>query len=349
MTNSTCRLIALLAGLAFLAGCDASPVPRKYLVVPIKSVTVDRNNADEFALVSDYLKARADYNKALVFLYRHYEAHHDLGGARWVSREYKNLTSAQIFDYVGAEPSAPTNETLAADVRESMLVERVVATRNIYLTAAQLVAEHYAQNGPKDNARASGSVVQRFDHIRTYFYLDEAEFPSPDLRPLESIVPATDLYQRALTLHRKGKGVLRTFFTTDYNKQRDALALFRQIITDYPTSDRIALAAYHVGEIYKEYFNENDRAVRWYELAFTWDPQIDKPARFQAATVYDLRLNNKARALELYERVLVTEHLNQSNVSFAARRINEIRADAELFRAQVGSEPRPKPVEAPLN
>ena len=350
MTNSTCRIIALITVLALLAGCNSPPTPRKYLVVPITSVTVNYNNAEEFAVVSDYIKARTDYNQALVFLYRHYEAHHDLAGQRWVGREYKNLADAQVFKYLGVEPANPSNEALASDVRESMLVERVVATRGAYLTAAQLVAEHYAQRGPKDNARAADSVVKRFDPIHTYLYLAEAEFPSWDLRSMEPIVPASDLFQRALTLHEKGKGFMKAFFfLTDYDKQRDALSLFRQVITDYPTSDRIALAAYYTGEIYKEYFREDLRAVRWYELAFTWDPNIMLPARFQAATVYDLRLNNKARALELYERVLVTEHFNQSNVSFAARRINEIRDEAALFRAQVGAEPRPTPVEPPLN
>jgi len=348
MTHSTCRLIALITVLTLLAGCDRPPTPRKYLVVPITKVVVNANNAEEFAIVNDYIKARTEYNQALVFLYRHYEAHHDLAGMRWVSREYKNLTEAQVFKYLGAEPTNPTNEVLSPDVRESMLVERVVASRSAYLTAAQLVAEYYAQKGPKDNAKAADSVVKRFDHIHTYHYLAEAEFPSWDLRPLEPIVPAGELFQRALTLHEKGKGFMKMFFLTDYDKQRDALALFRQVITDYPTSDRIALSAYFVGEIYKEYFREDLRAVRWYELAFTWDPNIARPARFQAATVYDLRLQNKARALALYERVLVTEHFNQSNVSFAARRINEIRDEAALFEAQVGAQPNPTPIEPPI-
>ena len=349
MTHSTCRIIALLTLLACLAGCDRPPTPRKYLVMPITSVTVNQNDPSEFALVSDYIKARADYNQALLFLYSFYDAHHDQAGKRWVGREYKNLDDAQIFKYIGVAPINQSNEALPADSRESMLVERVVATRAIYLTAAQLVAQHYAQHGPKDNAKASDSVVKRFDHIHTYLYLAEAEFPSWDLRPLDPIVPANDLYQRAYTLHEKGKGFLKIFILTDYNKQRNALALFKQVITDYPTSDRIALSAYFIGEIYKEYFHEDLRAVRWYELAFTWSPNIMQPARFQAATVYDLRLNNPARALDLYERVLVSEHFNQSNVSFAARRINEIRDDALLFEAKIGAQPHPRPVEPPLD
>ena len=346
MTNSTCRYIALLTLLACLAGCDRPPTPRKYLVMPITSVDVNRNDPSEVALVSDYIRARADYDQALDFLFRFYDTHHDQAGMRWVKREYKNLMDAQVFKYAGVAPAGNANEALPADSRESMLVENVVATRLAYLTASQLVAEHYAQQGPEDNAKAADSVVKRFDHIRTYFYLAEAEFPSWHLRPLDPIVPANELFERALTLHEKGKGFLKVFFfMTDYGKQRQALSLFKQVITDYPTSDRIALSAYYVGEIYKEYFHEDLRAVRWYELAFTWGPNIMLPARFQAATVYDLRLNNKDRALDLYKRVLVHETFNKSNTAFASKRINEIRAEAELFRAQAGAAPQPIPVE----
>ncbi len=64
--------------------------------------------------------------------------------------------------------------------------------------------------------------------------------------------------------------------------------------------------------------------MRWYERAWQWDQNILKPARFQAATVWDYRLQNKAKAVECYKLAIQHEQFNSSNVSFAHRRIREL-------------------------
>jgi hypothetical protein len=68
-------------------------------------------------------------------------------------------------------------------------------------------------------------------------------------------------------------------------------------------------------------------AVKWYERAWTWNPDTPHPARFQAAVVYDYRLHNRARALELYHAVLEHETADDKNARFATRRIGELSSE----------------------
>jgi tetratricopeptide (TPR) repeat protein len=137
------------------------------------------------------------------------------------------------------------------------------------------------------------------------------------------IAEANKMYDEAHRLFRSGKGII-PMFTTSYEQERKACKLFKQVIEDYPDSDKIALCAYYIAEISKEYFNEDVNAVNWYERAWTWDPTIPLPARFQAATVYDLRLMNRAKALECYRAAIQHEQFNRSNMDWAHERIKQL-------------------------
>ncbi len=333
--STSCRLsILALVGLLALAGCDSPPTPRKYMVLTIDTVTLNPENPQESQHVYDFLQAQADYEGALAVLKAHYTAANDLEHINWVDREQLNLQNARMFVWEGVESPLPSNAVLTAG-NESMLVENLVGVRDTYVAAAKALADYYEQYGPEDNAKAAASILERYDLIRTYLYLDDAEFPPMDLAPSEGIVEANALFKEAVKLHEKGKGWARTFFSTDYRTQRKALKRFKDVIEQYPTSDKIAEAAFFIGDIYKEYFNEDVRAVHWYERAWTWDPEVPHPARFQAATVYDLRLNSKAKALDLYKRVLTEEQFNPSNAYFAAERIEEIQEDAHLYQTEL--------------
>ncbi len=104
-----------------------------------------------------------------------------------------------------------------------------------------------------------------------------------------------------------------------------AARVFRELIERYPTSDKIDDAAFFCGEIHKEYLpGQEALAVRWYERAWTWNPDTSHPARFQAAVVYDYRLHDRDRALEVYQSVVKQETSHKSNVRFAMRRIHEL-------------------------
>ena len=105
----------------------------------------------------------------------------------------------------------------------------------------------------------------------------------------------------------------------------EAAKLFRELIERYPNSDKIDDAAFYCGEIHKDYLPGQDEiAVRWYERVWTWNPETEHPARFQAASIYDYRLRDRVRALELYQAAIDHESQHEGNAGTASRRMREL-------------------------
>ena len=115
------------------------------------------------------------------------------------------------------------------------------------------------------------------------------------------------------------------FFYRTSDSLRSAEA-FRTLIERFPSSDKIDDAAFFSGDIHKEYLSgQESLAVKWYERAWAWNPDTPHPARFNAAVVYDYRLHDRDRALELYQQVITQDaDADQSNVRFATRRISQL-------------------------
>ena len=113
-----------------------------------------------------------------------------------------------------------------------------------------------------------------------------------------------------------------------YNQttMKKALAKLKELVERFPTSDKIAQAAFYIAEIHKEYFEEkdNDVALQWYKRAIDWDPDIQLPARFQMAVLWDFRLHNREKAMYWYQEAIAKEQFNGSNVSFSKARIKEL-------------------------
>jgi tetratricopeptide (TPR) repeat protein len=219
----------------------------------------------------------------------------------------------------------PAAESVGRDADERLLAEYALTARQAYLDSLDRLEQFYRKHEPGGyKAVRVANVRARFDAVRTYEYFLNAQIPGPDLRPTVVNPEADALYDQAMKLYSQGKGILHTFVTTDYDKERQALGMLRELIEKYPHSTKIAMAAYYIGEIYKEYFNEDVLAVHWYERAWQWDPNIPKPARFQAATVYDLRLMQKPEAIECYRGALEYEQFNKSNCDFARKRLRDL-------------------------
>ena len=350
MTNTRTLLVTSLVGLTVLtalAGCDNPPTLRHYLVLPVRYVEVPADKPEAQKLTSRVEAARIEYDRRLRLLHRFYVANGDILRTQWVRREHENLRRAQTFKWVGIAAVPPQDATLPADTNEGTLAEDVAVARHEYLLALREAEDYYGRHGPTLNGKASRNILRRFDGVRTYLYLDSAEFPPLDLAPNETIPEAEQLYADAYRIYDEGLGWLRTFLTTSYTKQREALTRFKLLVNHHPTSSKAPEAAFFIGEIYKEYFDEDLRAVNWYQRAWTWDPDIHQPARYQAAVVYDLRLNDKLRALELYREALEHEDFNKSNVKFATKRIAEIQDDAAQFKVRL-TPPGEPPPEGPL-
>ncbi len=315
----------LLAAVVLIgAGCNMKPrVPRTYMGRKVEVVAVNPADAVEVEAAKGLQAAATDYRQSLVVLQAYYESVGAIAKERWSRRELENLDGAQTWDYAGiGEGDRGPGRTLEG-ATEADLVEQVIAARNKWKTALADLQRHYQQSGSSFKLALVARARERFDPVREYSYFLSAEVPPPTLKPRAIIPAAEDIYQEALSLHQSGKLLP---LVTSYNKQRRALQKFRRLIYKYPDSTRIAQSAYYIGEIYKEYFNENVRAVSWYERAWQWHPTIQLPARSQAAFVHDIRLAHYARALELYHQVIKHETFAPDRLRYAYQRIEELSA-----------------------
>jgi tetratricopeptide (TPR) repeat protein len=227
-----------------------------------------------------------------------------------------------------------------ADAREVDLVEEMARHRLAYTQALRRLKQYYQVQGYATKAQWADTELRDFRSVKQFRYLMDAEVASDALRPEQEIPEANALYEKGLSLMRRGGHGIPLLFRRD--RMVEAARVFRELIERFPNSDKIDDAAFYCGEIHKEYLPGQEAiAVKWYERAWTWNPETPHPARFQAAVVYDYRLHDRDRALELYQRVLKHEADHASNVRFATRRI------AELTESRSGqpvtASPPPKP------
>ena len=314
--------VAVLAACAAVVGCDMKPgkVSTRWYRRSIKTLAVTPGDAAEVAAVTAVEKARVQYRYRLTVLKGYYDKVGNADRYTWVSNELKNLDEAQWFTWTGAPQIVPPSGESLADADPRLLVEYVLAARKAYKQAMEELAGLY-EGKDAFKAKVVARVRERLDPVRTYMYFFSAEAPAENLRPV-AVVPAADaLFDKALKAYRRGSLVP---LAADYKRQRKALRLFLELIEKYPTSTKSPPAAFYIGHIYREYFNEDVRAVMWYRRAWQWEPKIQLGARFQAAVVYDYRLQNKEKAFELYKAVLVHEHQDVSNRRFAQQRIAEL-------------------------
>jgi hypothetical protein len=325
MKSTLAKFLLVTAMTCMITGCPPPPVSAPSAPdgkVPT-SLSVVPGNGEELAAVTAAESARVNYRYRLTVLQSYYMRTGNLDKARWAETELKNLDRAQTFQWSGIpEIIAPPGESLAG-ADEHLLVEYVIQARKAYLDSMRaLLAFYGGKTGETHKAQRVANVLERFDPDYTYKYFIEAEMPPASLHPTQVIPEADKMFDQAVRLHEQGKGLIG--IGTDYSKQRQALLLLLDLVNKYPQSTKIAESAFYIAEIYKEYFNENLRAVAWYVRAVEWDPNLTKPARFQAAVISDLRLYDKAKAIELYKQVIQHEQFNASNVQFAHNRIREL-------------------------
>ena len=309
-----------ILGLLLAAGCNQPPGPPKTKdgkVVNILSISPD--DGAELRAVTALEMARVDYEYRLRVLQEYYRQVGNMDKFIWTQRELANLDQAVTFTWDGIPEILPPKGESLAGADEHLLAEYVVQAREQYLKQLQDLATFYrSQDLQSYKGQRVANTYDRFDPVRTYMYFFEAEIPPAESRPAEVIPAADELFAKAYKLHRSGK-VLPGI--TDYNKQRRALGTFLELVRKYPNSTKCPLSAYYIADIYKEYFNEDVRAVQWYRRAWQWDPNIIQPAYYQAAVVYDFRLQNKAKAVALYRKAI---EANRGNVRYARQRIEEL-------------------------
>src|SRR5262249_56099094 len=90
-------------------------------------------------------------------------------------------------------------------------------------------------------------------------------------------------------------------------------------------SDKIAEAAYHLGDIYEHYRPkpQYDRSAAYYERSFQWNKASATDARLRAAKIYDHHLKMQDKAKELY-RAVMNHDTNPARVEEAEKRLAEL-------------------------
>jgi len=211
------------------------------------------------------------------------------------------------------------------------MVENMHAARQSYINSIAELEKTFLVAG--DSNRADWARRQRSltEKVEVYPYLSgKAPEQRAEVAPEQTIPEADALYEKAMAKLNEVRGVpLAGALPHNKKKAGEALEMFKQVLNQYPHSDKVDDAAFFCAEIYKEYLREDDPddelAIRYYKWAVQLNAKTPHPARFQCAVVYDFRRHNRDAALELYHQVLdMEENNNQSNVRFSATRIEQL-------------------------
>lgn len=245
------------------------------------------------------------------------------GRSRWAPEPGSDRTSARVV-------SAGDGIDIAiADAREVDLVEALVSYRSQYQRTLRDLHDFYRSHGYTTKQGWAALELQGMRSVKASHYLLDAEVASDSLRPADQIGEADTLFEEGCELMRRGGHDVPGLYRRD--RMIEAAGVFREMIQEYPTSDKIDDAAFLLGKIHDNYLpGQEPIAVRWYERTFTWNPQTSHPARFQAAVVYDYRLHDRDRALELYQAAVLQESGHGGNVRFATRRIDELTSGGSV-------------------
>ena len=210
----------------------------------------------------------------------------------------------------------PFTETDLTGMGEVGLAEEVSRTRKAYTRALTALKDFYIARGTVTKIEWASAELEALNKVPKIQYLNIATLAGPNLRPVRRIEAADQLYEEGL--HYKD---YPAFPPAKKEYLKIALEKFQTVIEKYPQSDKIDDAAFRVGEIYGGwYFNDFARAVEAYERCWQWNPQTEHPALFNAAKIYDEKLTNRVKAVELYNRV-VAESPNEDLRKQAADRL----------------------------
>jgi tetratricopeptide (TPR) repeat protein len=224
-------------------------------------------------------------------------------------------------------PSAQTEISLAEDL---------AAKRLAFHRALEKIQSFYEQSGNQMKIEWVQRELKALDSIPRYQYILQAEVAGDKLKARDSIPKADMLYKEALDIYDHTDLIFPipvlvkhedlavqhpTIFVSKKRLQR-ALNKCNDLISEYPTSNRISDAAYLAGEIH-EYFGDYSISLLYYKRAVQWNPNTPHPARYKAAKILDYKLTDKGQAVQLYREALDKES-EMINVEQVQQRIADI-------------------------
>ena len=203
---------------------------------------------------------------------------------------------------------------------EVELVEGVLKARKDYWTSLDRLRQHYLSANEIEKAKWVEDELRSYHRMMKYSYrLDVKDVPPPTLQPKQNITEANNLFRRAIEYNGKGEG------EGYVDNQRRAEILLQAILEKHPESDKIAEAAYHLGDIYEHYRPrpQFERAAAYYERSFQWNKASTTDARMRAARIYDRDLKMLDKAKEYY-RAVMNHDTNPERVADAEKRLHEL-------------------------
>lgn len=226
-----------------------------------------------------------------------------------------------LLPFVDAQqPAASKAPKAGGKTTDTELVERLLAARKEYQTTLESLRIHYMQAGDTERALWAQDELLQFHRILKQAYRLDLDVPPPTLVPGPNSPEANDLIRRANQYKDKGWG-------TDYvDNQRRAELLLQKLLSNYPQSDKIDQAAFLLGEIYEsKAYKQTERAGRYYERCFQWNPKTHTDARLRAARLYEK--TDKTRAIEIYRDVKQNE-VDEARQQEATKRLTELGGGA---------------------
>jgi len=329
-TRRTVLVSAMLLSAVFLAGCwqyTSGKEPAAALSSGAAPSVVMISDPEEAQAIYAVESARADYLNCLKLLQAYYFRIGNLDKHRWASREYQNVATTRTWQWEGLPPvPEPVRADLTVETEHS-LVEPLMSARLEYQTSVDNAIAMYQARGAQQEYKwkLMTTMKARLDPVRIYPYFPEVQLPPLTMRGTDVVPEAEQLFDDAKKLWGWGIGGGKILpGVSRYDREREAMVRFMRLVEEHPTSRRIALSAYYIAEINKEYFKEKALSVHWYERAWTWDPYVEEPACFQAATVYDYHLFNYAKAVECYQMAIKRDPERLGNRAWAQSRINSL-------------------------
>jgi len=206
-------------------------------------------------------------------------------------------------------PMTPSAQSGPALTSERDILEQLAINRQSYIESLQSLVNYYTTSGNEMKLKWAKKELANVMASPQYSYVVEAQVAGADLRAIASIPQADQLYEDAVATEKRayiGPVVV------DDRMLRLAMEKYNQVIRQYPTSDKIAMAAFRAGDAY-EHFREYSIAAVYYERAAQWDKNIKSPARFRAAYLNDRFLHDRQKALMLYQDAIASnENCNRT-------------------------------------
>ncbi|MCE5341624.1 MAG: hypothetical protein LLF92_10960 [Planctomycetaceae bacterium] len=232
---------------------------------------------------------------------------------------YEEYKSPDVFEQI--TPSAQT---------EIGLAESVSQKRMEYRSELEKMKSYYEQSGNQLKIDWVDRELKFINDAPRYTYIIQAEVAGSDLRAKDLIPKADVIYRKAVTRYENacilplpGTPILTGKTLISRRRMQIALNWFNEVITEYPTSDKIDDCAWYAAKIH-DFFGDYSIAVLYYKRAFQWDPATPYPARYCAAKLLDYKLMEKDQAVELYRESLEREEAYHNNNSAIEQRVRQL-------------------------